>query len=464
MLRDGWGLRDHSGRIAVDQLVAGTLPSADATKVERTIAALRLKLMHADSTREVKRLRDEMFMLEQSRWAVPGVSILKRKSSTPVDIADVQEHLAPGTTLLEYVVAAPSSYCVVLTRTSAKLVPLRGRDELEHLTSSFLGKVKARQPALQEGRRLYDLLITPIGIPQVSTLVIVRDGPLHLLPFEALVKPNGRYLAETSTVTYAPSATSFYLLSREMQRQRSRSMLGVGGVKYTGGSINTAGFARSNQRSRFAELPSSGEEIRAAASGLGTPRTTILSGNRATETAFKRAELGSFQFIHLAVHGFADPKNPDRAALVMLSDPQNGEDGFLNAHEIVQLGLSAELVVLSACETAVGPLQGQEGIANLSRAFLFAGSRSVVSTLWEADDASSALLMKSFYAHIGDGQTPDFALAAAKRDILKKYGTHALPYLWAGFIIEGGIASPQTKTRRITNHVTDARASESNRF
>ena len=89
----------------------------------------------------------------------------------------------------------------------------------------------------------------------------------------------------------------------------------------------------------------------------------------------------------------------------MLSDPQNGEDGFLYAPEIVQLGLSAELVVLSACETAVGPLQGQEGIANLSRAFLFAGSRSVVSTLWQADDASAALLMKLFYAYIAKGRT-----------------------------------------------------------
>ncbi len=348
------------GRIAVDQLLAGTVRSGDARRIERAIAALRLKLMQADSTRDVKRLRDEMFMLEQTRWAAPGISILKRRSSMTVDVAEVQKHLPAGTALLEYVVAAPSSYCLVLTGSSLKIVPIASRDELEKLAAAFLAKVKARQPSVHEGRRLYNVLLAPTGTQRVSRLVVVRDGPLHLLPFEALSRSNGRYLAETSTVSYATSATSFHLLSREAHRQPSRSMLGVGGVGYTHSRMNTAGIARSNQRFRFTELPSSGEEIRAAASALGSSKTTILSGSRATESAFKRAELGSFQFIHMAVHGSHGRKNPDRAALVMLSDPQNGEDGFLYAPEIVQLGLSAELVVLSACETAVGPLQGQE--------------------------------------------------------------------------------------------------------
>jgi hypothetical protein len=87
-------------------------------------------------------------------------------------------------------------------------------------------------------------------------------------------------------------------------------------------------------------------------------------------------------------------------------------------------------------ETAVGPLQGQEGIANLSRAFLFAGGKSVLSTLWQADDASAALLMRRFYAHPANNRRPDEALTAAKRDVLRKYGVRAVPYHWAGFIIE----------------------------
>ena len=265
---------------------------------------------------------------------------------------------------------------------------------------------------------------------------------------------------KTAVVSYAPSATSFHLLSQENVNQPSRTMLGVGGVGYARSGMNSAGIARGNERFRFSELPSSGEEIRAAANALKSNKTIILSGSQATETAFKRANLGSFQFIHLAVHGFADRSNPDRAALVMLSDANNGEDGFLYPPEIAQLGLSADLVVLSACETAVGPLQGQEGIANLSRAFLFAGGKSVLSTLWQADDASSSLLMKRFYAHVANRRRPDEALTAAKRDVLRKYGVRAVPYHWAGFIIEGG-AKPQIQSRKIDTHVAQSRDSQS---
>jgi CHAT domain-containing protein len=144
----------------------------------------------------------------------------------------------------------------------------------------------------------------------------------------------------------------------------------------------------------------------------------------------------------------------------MLSDANNGEDGFLYPPEIAQLGLSADLVVLSACETAVGPLQGQEGIANLSRAFLFAGGKSVLSTLWQADDVSSALLMKRFYAHIANRRRPDEALTAAKRDVLRKYGVRALPYHWAGFVIEGRGAQRQIESRKIDTHVAQSRDSQ----
>lgn len=99
--------------------------------------------------------------------------------------------------------------------------------------------------------------------------------------------------------------------------------------------------------------------------------------------------------------------------------------------------LPAELVVLSACETAVGSLQGQDGIANLSRAFLMAGARSVISTLWEIDDSSSLFLMKRFYKHLAMDQSAPTALTAAKRDMLATLGSKALPYQWAGFMIEG---------------------------
>jgi CHAT domain-containing protein len=111
----------------------------------------------------------------------------------------------------------------------------------------------------------------------------------------------------------------------------------------------------------------------------------------ATETAFKNAAAIPYQFIHLAVHAFADD-DPDRAALIMLSDPRYGEDGFLQASEIVQMHLASDLVVLSACETGVGPIEDEEGISTLSMAFLLAGARNVVSTIWPIEDDPALFL------------------------------------------------------------------------
>jgi len=122
---------------------------------------------------------------------------------------------------------------------------------------------------------------------------------------------------------------------------------------------------------------------------------------------------------------------------VLLSDPSAGEDGFLQASEVVQLRLNAELVILSACDTAVGPIEGEEGIATLSRAFLLAGAKNVVSTLWSVNDTFSTFLMKQFYEHFAAGEPAAYALTTAKRDMLRKFGRKAVPYYWAGYTFEG---------------------------
>ena len=178
-------------------------------------------------------------------------------------------------------------------------------------------------------------------------------------------------------------------------------------------------------------------EVIAANAALPNKRNLLLLGYSATEAAFKRAPLAEFGIIHLAVHGFVSEEYPDRAAIVLLPDPSAGEDGFLQASEIVQLHLEAELVVLSACDTAVGPIEGEEGIATLSRAFLLAGANSTVSTLWSVSDTSSFALMQQFYTHLSKKESPEYALAGAKRDMLRKFGHNISPYFWAGFTFEG---------------------------
>lgn len=127
---------------------------------------------------------------------------------------------------------------------------------------------------------------------------------------------------------------------------------------------------------------------------------------------------------------------------MLLSDPAAGEDGYLQASEIVQLKLDADLVVLSACDTDVGPIQGEEGIATVARSFLLAGARAVVSTLWSVDDTFSLFLMKQFYKHIANHEAAPFALADAKRDVLHRFGVQAVPYYWAAFTFEGALEGP----------------------
>jgi CHAT domain-containing protein len=217
-----------------------------------------------------------------------------------------------------------------------------------------------------------------------------------------------------------------------------RLLLAIGGIHYEQTAdlnrvVVKAGFVAES----LSGLPGSEREISAASTALHSPTNHVLLGGAATEFAFKHAGLDQYRVLHLAVHGVADEKNPNRAALILLNDPVNGEDGILQPYEILQLRTHADLVVLSACDTAVGHLQGQAGIANISRAFLLAGATNVISTLWSTDDIFSGYLMKQFYGRLARGDKIADALTRAKRDVLQVYGDTAVPFYWAAFTLEG---------------------------
>jgi CHAT domain-containing protein len=114
----------------------------------------------------------------------------------------------------------------------------------------------------------------------------------------------------------------------------------------------------------------------------------------------------------------------------------------LQAREIAALDLNASLVVLSACDTGIGRVEGEEGTANLVQAFFIAGARSVVASQWAADDASTAALMKTFYQGLAKGQDKAMALREAKRSLMARFGADAVPYYWAGFILMGDSFPP----------------------
>jgi CHAT domain-containing protein len=146
--------------------------------------------------------------------------------------------------------------------------------------------------------------------------------------------------------------------------------------------------------------------------------------------------------LHLAVHGFADTQYPERSALVLGTDPKSGDDGLLQVREIIRLRLNAELTTLSACDTGVGKLQGQEGVSSLVEAFLVAGSKSVVASLWSADDTFASALMNRFYERLGQGEDTGSALRDAKLDLLAKYGEQVSPFYWAAFVAVGETSTP----------------------
>jgi CHAT domain-containing protein len=404
--------------------------------------------MSTRSNAEVRRISDQLFVLEQARWVTPDVTIIKAKSGTRVNLETVQRDLPPSTAILEYVMGDPHSYCLVITRASARTVALASSGKIDDDVVAYLKSVKAKQAASEQARALYNSLLRPVSeVAKVQKLVIVRDGQLHLLPFDGLVDAAGHYIAETKVVSYSASASTFHLL-REQPRSRltSGALLGVGAIPYDSNNVRRANATRGYNLSTLANLPESKNEVMAAAKAISPGGNTLLLGSAATESAFKREHLARYRVLHLAVHALANTAQPDRAALVMLPDVAAGEDGFLQASEVVHLKLNADLTVLSACDTAIGPIAGEEGIATLSRAFLLAGAKTVVSTLWSIEDLSSLVLMRSFYAHLATGMPADEALTAAKRDIIRKFGRKAPPYYWAAFTLEG--AGDQTSLRR----------------
>jgi len=283
-------------------------------------------------------------------------------------------------------------------------------------------------------------------------LIISPDGVLAFLPFETLRDATSALLLRSKTVSYVPSASKFQMLRTPGSNVPApRPFLGVGDVNYTsvrlpppsGSSSVKVSILRGLEglfRSQLEPLPQSRDEV-ISISHTFTSNPSILLGKDATETAFKAQRLADYRVIHLAVHAMSDPQYPNRASLVLGSDSR--DDGLLQVREIMRLPrLNADLVSLSACETGVGTLQGEAGMASLVQAFLDIGAKAVVGSLWKVEDRWTSELMKGFYKHLAY-EDKAAALAHAKLELLDQYGDQA-PYTWAGFTLWGEGSSAVT--------------------
>jgi CHAT domain-containing protein len=452
-------LESARGRSIADQLRSGArieLPQNRITEgAERELSRLQVQLLHEISPAKRSELSQRLFEVEQvlgpeggSRTAVQQATL----RATPSTLRDVQHSLNPDTAILEYVLDNPVSFCLYVTHEHAGVISLpASRAEIDRLVDSYRRQVLTRAGTIPAAATLYTDLIEPLpGQALRRSLIVVPDGRLHLIPFDALVDGNSHYVLETHVITYAPSATVLRLIEKHKAvNSNPITFLGVGGVEYrvtiadaapSGKPVPDGEASVANPFDPKAEplrdLPESIDEVRSAGKIFGSS-SVLLLGRDATDAAFKAEPLDRFKIIHIAAHGIASPIFPDRAALVLTEDLAHHDDGLLQARDIQRLHLNAARVTLSACDTGAGRLEGEEGFESIERAFLFAGARSVLASLWTASDIYTTDLMEAFYRNLAAGQDEAEALRNAKLSLLTEYRSQARPFYWAGFTLVG---------------------------
>ncbi|HEY6867253.1 MAG TPA: CHAT domain-containing tetratricopeptide repeat protein [Candidatus Eisenbacteria bacterium] len=345
--------------------------------------------------------------------------------------------------LLEYSVGDSSTALWVVTRRAARLLMLPPRATLRARAAILrrgLGDPTGalRHSTLAAARELEQALIEPAAkdLSGVSRLVISADDALALIPFEALLAADApaenalpdptTYLVARYTVSYAPSAT---VLASLRAAEKVRTIVALGDPRFAADS----GAAGSRP---LPPLPQTAGEVAALRALAGSRRFVGLTGADATRARLLGLpELREAGILHLATHAVAREDEPGRSGLWLAGEGSG--PGFLAVDDILAIPLRAEVVTLSACETGLGRLEGGEGVLGLTRAFLVAGARSVVVSLWSVEGQSTATFIEDFYrALLQRGQPREDALAAAKRALLAAEGTRS-PYYWAPFVIAG---------------------------
>jgi CHAT domain-containing protein len=429
------------GRTAADAFRAHSTGAAVShpETLEVQIASLNNRLLDSEDATERARLLDAIFDAEQALSPDDWIRVRDK----PVPLQTLQRDLGPQEVLLEYVLDEPSSFCLVVTRSEVSLAKLIGRTGINKLVAGYRTAIANGAESRGISAELWTALLKPISeYGREHEVLVVPDGVLNSIPFDGLWSDVGYALTDHSFTT-VPSGTVLHLLRHQPARSASVALLGVSAsqVRGTEKQIATSGLGIFRglldiKRSAFTALPSTETEVKSIAQLAGR-NTTVLVRDRATEAAFKNLPLSDIRILHLALHGIADSTSPDRSALVFSSGGNAAEDGLLQAREIRKLPINAELVTLSACDAGLGRIEGEEGTSSLVEAFLNAGARSVVASLWPAEDTYTKSLMEAFYRHLFQGESKKEALHQAKIEMLRQFGQTVPPLYWAGFVLVG---------------------------
>lgn len=476
LLETGGGRHEEERRALLDELGRARLSlEGDAAGERKSTAQRRIRSLEVE--------------LESLQAEAMGRGRHFRRLVTPEDpsLEEVQRSLRPEEALVAYWVARDRLVAWVVNAGGASVaqVPV-SRHRLEETVSRYLENLRspglaedaamkgAEEAHLELGQQLHRWLVggLPAAARRARRWILVPDGVLHYLPFEALVtgcdqEPAAEgpseatpmlhapyrschFLGLEKALSYAPSAGALLAL-RERQQERQRQRIASRGARGSllalapsfDPDVVPAETLRRGLRSRGPLLYAEDEVRRIAA--LFEAGSAPLTEKEATERQLKD-RAGGYRLVHLATHGLVRDDLPMSSGLLLAAG--DGEDGLLQAHEVLGLRLDADLVTLSGCRTGRGGLRRGEGIVGLSRSFLTAGAASVVVSLWDVDDRSTPVLMEAFYRHLADGVPAAEALLEARRTLFRTTGestvvfkarpvSHAHPRFWAPFILVG---------------------------
>jgi CHAT domain-containing protein len=443
------------------------LINTSITTIERKILEERQKL-ELKNEETLKILNNQLFNKKQEKEAL----ITQIKKSYPsyyrtrfdnssVDFSTFKTYLKPNQTVLNYFVGDTNIYILVINQkhTSLRVIP---KDfSLDRWIDTFrIGadkEFKTRvRPFVNNAHNLYKKLIAPITdlLPKRDSgqippqLIIIPDDSLGYIPFEALItKPASNaikfnqhhYLIQDYVISYNFSATAYVRMQQKKHLEEPTYSF-VGLAPFSSDSINsTLAFNdRSIIKKDFGPLPSSGVEV----DRLGSmTQGQVFKSNKASCDLFKLMAQHA-RIVHVSSHGIGNDSLSGLSYLIFAPSPNSNDNGILYSKDIYNLHLNADLVVLSACETGIGKLRRGEGVMGLSRAFAAAGAKSVVYSLWRANDAVTKNLMIDFYQIMlkGEGITKDEALWQAKINYISKEEIDAEkrhPFYWAPFVFVG---------------------------
>ncbi len=342
-------------------------------------------------------------------------------SVEPLTLKEVQELLEPGVTMLEYFVVRQAVLLWIVEKDRLRFarIPV-DRAELIKKVSALretIYQVGEKEKFQGHSRDLYRLLIAP-ALPHVRgrELLIVPHDVLHYLPYQALLSPQSHYLVQDYPIYYLSSASlmQFTREKKKASREKSGKRALVMGNPSLGDEAYDLKFAEREAREVAKDFPGSSIQLRAEAT---KPKAISLSPQ--------------YDILHFAVHGELNQEDPLSSALLLA--PGGAGDGRLKASEIFSLNLKADTVVLSACETGLGKITNGDEIIGLTRAFIYAGAPSVITTLWKVNDRASYELMREFYANLKT-MNKSGALRKAQLKIMQEFPQ---PFLWAAYELNG---------------------------